>query len=152
MYGRVYITSRVVSLVERSRVPILTTHKANFSIGSVELSQDLIRELQSHLQDVAELTHAHLKQSDHDGSANLRCNSIMTMLGLLEIHRALARSEVVPAVVRQHSRGRCGELLSDITLTAQKVVVAHGKYLSNFIVVCNDRRWIESCTLSLTRL
>lgn len=135
MYERVYIISRAVSILGRSCISLLTTHKENCSRGTIELSQDLIRELQSHLQDISDLTHAHIKEGDHDGSANLRCNSILTMANTLEIHRALARSEVVSAAARQHSRSRCGELLSDITLTAQKVVVAHGKYLSGFIMV-----------------
>ena len=58
------------------------------------------------------------------------------MASLLEIHRTLARCEVASAAARQQSRSKCGELLSDIALTAQKVVVIDGKYLSNFIVVC----------------
>ena len=105
----------------------------------MEFSQDLIKELQKHLQDVVDLTDKYVKADDHDGSANLRSNKILTMMGLLEIHRTLAGCEVAPAAVRQHSRSKCGELLSTIALTAQKVVVADGKYLSNFIVVCIER-------------
>lgn len=105
----------------------------------MEFSQDLIRELQNHLQDVTGLTNIRLKEDDHDASANLRSNAIITMLSLLEMHRTLARSEVASPAVRQYSRSKCGELLSDITLTAQKVIVAHGKYLSNFVVVSVDR-------------
>ncbi|KAF9646977.1 hypothetical protein BDM02DRAFT_3117823 [Thelephora ganbajun] len=58
----------------------------------------------------------------------------MTLINLLEIHRTLAVCEAASAAVRQHSRSKCGELLSEIALTAQKVVVIDGKYLSNFIV------------------
>ena len=136
---RVYIISRFVSSAEQSCASPLTAHKANCDRSTVEVSQDLITELQSHLQDVTDLTNSHLKECDHDGAANLRCNAIITMLSLLEIHRTLARSEVTSVAVRQHSRSRCGQLLSDITLTAQKVIVAHGKYLSSFIMVCNDK-------------
>lgn len=135
MFELVCITSRVVSIVGGSYVHHLTAHKVNCNRGAIELSQDLIRELQSHLQDIVDLTQVHSKEGDHDGSANLRSNAIMTMLSLLEIHRTLAGSEIASAAVRQHSRSKCGGLLSDITFTAQKVVVAHGKYLSGFIVV-----------------
>ena len=138
MYGHTYITFRVVSITGRSSPHCLTTHKANRTRDTVELSQDLTRELQNHLQDILDLAHIHHKASDHDGSANLRSNAIMTMINLLEIHRTLAACEVAPAETRQHSRSQCGELLSNIALTAQKVVVVDGKYLSNFIVVCTN--------------
>ena len=59
----------------------------------------------------------------------------MTMISLLEIYRTLATCEAASAETRQQSRSQCGELLSSIALTAQKVVVTDGKYLSNFIVV-----------------
>ena len=136
MSEHVCTTSRVVSIIERSWVRCLTNHEGNLKRETVEFSQDLIRELQDHLQSILDLTTRHVKTADHDGSANLRSNAIMTMVNLLEIHRTLARSEDVSAAVRQNSRSKCGELLSNITLTAQKVVVADGKYLSNFIVVC----------------
>ena len=110
--------------------------QANCNRSAIEFSQDLIGELQKHLQDIVDLTHTHSKEGNHDASVNLQSSAIMTLLNLLELHRTLARSEVPPVPVRQHSRSRCGELLSDITLTAQKVVITHGEYLANFIVVC----------------
>lgn len=138
MYGRAYTTSGAVSIIERSYAHCLIAHKANPNGDTVEVSQDLIRELQNHLQDILDLANVHLEASDHDGSANLRSNAIMTMINLLEIHRTLAGCEITSATMRQHSRSECGELLSSIALTAQKVIVIDGKYLSNFIVVCTD--------------
>jgi len=128
-------TSKAVSIIGRSPIHHLTAHKATPNREIVGLSQDLIRELQNHLRDILDLTSIHFKAGDHDGSANLRSNAIITMIGLLEIHRTLARCEVASTAVRQHSRSKCGELLSCIVLTAQKVVVADGKYLSNLIAV-----------------
>lgn len=136
MFGHVYTTSGAVSIIRISQTHCLTTHKANLNRETVEFAQDLIRELQNHLRDVLDLTNKYIKASDHDGSANLRSNAIMTMTSLLEIHRTLAGCDVASAAARQQSRSKCRELLSGITLTAQKVVVADGKYLSNFIVVC----------------
>ena len=142
----VYTTSRVVSTIGRFRIHCLTAHEANQNKETIEFSQDLIGELQNHLRDILDLTNRHDKADDHDGSANLRSNAIMTMVSLLEIHRTLARCEIAPAAMRQHSRSKCGELLSNVTLTAQKVVVADGKYLSNFIVVCIEG--LSDCTMS----
>ena len=147
MYGPAWITSRVVSIVRRLYVPGLTTRKASCNEATIEFSQELVGELQNHLKDVVDLTHVHLKEGNHDGSANLRSNAVVTMLSLLELHRTLARSKVASAAVRKHSRGRCGELLSEITLTTQKVAVDHGKYLSTFIVVNTDELF---CVISLT--
>ena len=138
MYGRAYTTSGAVSIIGRSCAHCLIAHKANPNGDTVEVSQDLIRELQNHLRDILDLANVHFKASDHDGSANLRSNAIMTMISLLEIHRTLAGCEITSAAMRQHSRSKCGELLSSIALTAQKVIVIDGKYLSNFIVVCTD--------------
>lgn len=136
MYGHTYITFRIVSITGSPYVHCLITHKANRNRDIVELSQDLTRELQNHLRDNLHLAHIHLKANDHDGSANLRSNAIMTMMSLLEIHRTLAVCEIASAEMRQHSRSQCSELLSNIALTAQRVVVTDGKCLSNFIMVC----------------
>ena len=136
MHERVYITSGVVSVIELSWIHRLTAHTANRNRQTAELSQDLVGELQNHLGDITDLAQIHFKASDHDASANLRSNMITTMVNLLEIHRTLAACEVVSPETRQHSRNQCGELLSSIALTAQKVVVIDGKCLSSFLVVC----------------
>ena len=111
----------------------------------VEFSQDLVGELQNHLRDILDLTQTHFKANDHDGTANLRSSAIVTMACLLEIHRTLAACGIAPAATRQHARNQCRELFSSIALTAQRVIVMNGKYLSNFIVVCVDGLY---CSLS----
>ena len=125
-----------MSILGRSHIHCLTAHKANRNKDTIEFSQDLIRELQTHLRDIVDLTNIHSKAGNRDGSANLRSNAIMTMASLLEIHRTLAGCDLASTAVLQESRSKCRELLSDIALTAQKMVVADGKYISNFIVVC----------------
>jgi len=131
-------TSGVVSVIGRSYIHCLTTHKASRNGDTVEFSRDLIREIQNHLRDILDLADTHFKAGDHDGSGNLRSNAIMAMTTLFEIHRTLAGCKVASTALRQQSRSKCGELLSEIALTAQKVVVVDGKFLSHFIVVCID--------------
>ena len=156
MYGHAYTISGVVSIIGRLYVHCLITHKANRNRDTVEFSQGLVKELRDHLRDVLDLAHIHFKEKDHDGSANLRSNAIVTMISLLEIYRTLAVCETVSAATRQHSRSECGGLLSNIALTAQKVVVMDGKYLSNFIVVCinvGSYRVVScSCNCSMTQV
>ena len=135
MYGHAYNTLGIVSITGGPHIHCLIARKATRNSDMVEFSQDLVGELQNHLRDILDLTQTHFKANDHDGTANLRSSAIVTMACLLEIHRTLAACGSAPATTRQHSRSQCRELFSSIALTAQKVIVMNGKYLSNFIVV-----------------
>lgn len=95
------------------------------------------------LRHMLDLARKYSDIEDRDRCMILRSNALLTIIGLLELHRSvLGEGAVATAEECLESRQKCEELLTLLASTSRQTMEEDGQRLENFIMVF-PLRWLS---------
>jgi hypothetical protein len=88
------------------------------------------------LQHMLDLARKYSDIGDRDRCMILRSNALLTITGLLELHRSMFEECVIATIEELlESRQRCGELLILLANTVRQTMEGEGQRIKDFITV-----------------